>query len=136
MNPHLTAITKILEEISQKPNIFGSALTSIDGLLITSYLPAGVDKRHFAAMSATMTSAAMAMGTSIGNISTNNIRVNLDHHEIYCTFSEYSLLQRTSNTRKGARIIADMMILSKGYLFFYLEISYLNRKTVIIIRQD
>ncbi len=86
MNPQLTAVTKLLEEMGQKPNVFGSVSASLEGLLLTSHFPAGVDKRHFAAMGATMTSAAMAMGTSIGSISPNNIRVNLDHHEIFCTF--------------------------------------------------
>jgi len=85
MSQQLTAMTKVLEEMGQIPKIFGSAIVSQDGLLVTSFFSTQIDGRFFAAMCATMTSAAMAMGQSIGSVSTQNISIRLDRHEILCT---------------------------------------------------
>lgn len=92
MNLQIKAITNLLEDISQVPHIFGSALFSNHGILITSHLPDSIDKRHFCAMCATMAGAALTAGISLGNKYAKQLKVGLDQQSFLCEFCTEEVL--------------------------------------------
>ncbi|UYP44539.1 hypothetical protein NEF87_000824 [Candidatus Lokiarchaeum ossiferum] len=92
MDLQVNAITKVLKDISQMSNIYGAALFSNHGILITSHLPNSIDKRQFCAMCATMAGAALTAGISIGNHNVEQLTVRFDEHYLLCEICTEEIL--------------------------------------------
>jgi predicted regulator of Ras-like GTPase activity (Roadblock/LC7/MglB family) len=78
-------LAAILKNINQGNNILGSVLISNNGLIIASELPKDVDKRQFAAMTATMVGSVITAATTLGSTKLLQANIELDKHSIFCT---------------------------------------------------